>query len=69
MKKENLKLNEVITMFDDIIDEKNGMIKISGYEYYASDVFDLMDPEAYREEFLEYYDSIRDNFYCEELEK
>jgi hypothetical protein len=69
MKKVNLTIEEVTAGLDCIIDENNEMVKIAGCKYFPSEVLQNIDPIAYLEELLNYYNGIRDNYYCEELEK
>jgi hypothetical protein len=56
-------------MFNDKMDNENKTIRISGLVYLPSEVLKNVDPVAYEEEFLNYYNIMRELYYCEELER
>ena len=57
-------LNE---MYDEMLDDQ-GVIKIGTLEYYPSYVLSKVDPIAYNCGISDYYDSIRDEYICEDYE-
>lgn len=54
-------------MYDEMLDEQ-GEITIGSLVYYPSTVLERVDPIAYRIGLSEYYDSISDEYYCEDME-
>lgn len=49
--------HELVTMFDEMLDECYGMVKICGLEYDSSHIFRNTDPIAYRVSFLDWVDA------------
>lgn len=48
----------VIDMYDNMLDECYGVVKIGGYEYYHSHAFKLVDEIAYQQGFNNYIDTL-----------
>jgi hypothetical protein len=59
----------LLDMFNDKLDNDNKTIRISGLVYLPSEVLKNVDPVAYEDEFFNYYNVMRELYYCEELEK
>lgn len=59
---------EVITeyaaqsLFDDMLDDCHGVVEVAGYTYRASYALRNIDPTAYHCEFLDYIDSMHEEF-------
>lgn len=58
----------LIEMYNETINERTGEIKIGYLEFEACRVLEKLDPIAYNCELNDFYDSITDEYYCEEME-
>jgi hypothetical protein len=64
MKKIAITLDELIAQYDELLDETYPQI----FGLYPSRILEEMDSIQYRCGYQDYYDSISDEYYCEELE-
>jgi hypothetical protein len=64
MKKIAITLDELIAQYDEMLDEVYPQL----FNMYPSRILEEMDPIMYRCGYVDYYDSISDEYYCEELE-
>ncbi len=55
-------------MYNDMINECTPIIKIGYIEFEASRVLEELDPIAYSCGLDDYYDSLCEEYYCEEME-
>lgn len=58
----------LVNQYDDMINETTDTIKIGYIEFEASRVLEELDPIAYRCGLNDYYDSICDEYICEDME-
>ncbi len=68
MTREVLTIDNLVEMYDDMLNECTPIIKIGYLEFEASRVLERLDPIAYNCGLSDYYDSICDEFYCKDLE-
>lgn len=68
MKREEITMDTLIEMYNEMLDECNDMIKIGYIELYPSRVLEECDPIAYNCGLSDYYDSICEEYYCEDME-
>lgn len=61
-------IGELITMYHDMLN-KNGAIKVGNLEYMPSMILKQIDSAAYVAGFEDFYDFIKDKYYCEDMEK
>ena len=67
MEREDITYDELVQQYDEALDEQ-GIITIGTLEYYPSNVLEKVDPIAYSVGLSEYYDSLSDDYYCEDME-
>ena len=68
MRREEITKDTLIEMYNDMINECTPIIKIGCIEFEASRVLEELDTIAYDCGLSEYYDSLCDEYYCEEME-
>ena len=68
MKREPITMEDLVNQYDDMLDECTATIKIGYLEFEASRVLEEMDPIAYNCGLNDYYDSICDEYICEDME-
>lgn len=69
MEKREITLGAVQEMLRDIIEETYGNVKILGYAFSPNDILESCNKTAYKEVLLNFYDCIRKEYHCRELEK
>lgn len=68
MKREPITMSDLVDQYDDMINETTDTIKIGYIEFEPSRALEEMDPIAYNCGLNDYYDSICDEYYCEDME-
>lgn len=69
MEREPITMEDLVNQYDDMLDECNETrIKIGYLEFEPSRVLEKMDPIAYNCGLNDYYDSISDEYICEDME-
>ena len=68
MKRETITHDTLIEMYNDMLNECTATIQIGYIEFEPSRVLEEMDPIAYRCGLNDYYDSICDEYLCEDME-
>jgi hypothetical protein len=63
-KKIAISLDDLIYRYDEMLDEVYPQL----FNMYPSRILEEMDPIMYRCGYLDYYDSISDEYYCDDLE-
>jgi hypothetical protein len=65
-RREPISEDDVIEQYEDAMDEED--IIVCGMSFQASRILKELDPIAYSCGLNDYYDSISDSYYCEEME-
>jgi hypothetical protein len=60
--------NDLVNLFDEYLDETQEKVNVIGLEYLPSTILKTVDPIAYRVNISDFYDSIRDDYLCEDFE-
>ena len=68
MKRIEITMEDLVNQYDDMINETTDTIKIGYIEFEPSRVLEELDPIAYRCGLNDYYDSICDEYICEDME-
>jgi len=69
MEREPITMEDLVNQYDDMLDEcAETRIKIGYIEFEPSRVLEEMDPIAYNCGLIDYYDSICDEYICEDME-
>lgn len=69
MERTEITMENLVSQYNDMIDESSETrIKIGCIEFEASRVLEELDPIAYRCGLNDYYDSICDEYICEDME-
>ena len=68
MKREPITIEDLVSQYDEMINETTNIIKIGYIEFEPSRVLEELDPIAYRCGLNDYYDSICDEYICEDME-
>jgi hypothetical protein len=63
-KKIAISLDDLISQYDEMLDEVYPQL----FNMYPSRILEEMDPIMYRCGYSDYYDSISDEYYCDDLE-
>lgn len=61
-------MEDLVSQYNDMLNECYAPMKIDYMEFEASEVLEKLDPIAYRCGLNDYYDSICDEYYCEDME-
>lgn len=67
MKREPITMSDLVDQYNDMLDNDT-IFKIGYIEFEPSRVLEEMDPIAYNCGLNDYYDSICDEYYCEDME-
>lgn len=62
-----IEISELIEMYHDFLN-KNGCVKVGNLQYLPSMILKQIDSAAYVAGFEDYYEFIKDKYYCEDME-
>jgi hypothetical protein len=68
MKRIEITMEDLVSQYNDMINETTDTIKIGYIEFEPCRVLEELDPIAYRCGLNDYYDSICNEYICEDME-